>query len=176
MLDADGPLNPYEAMPDHRPDGYREHFLMPPSWAAQEEIRIAASPRVREPRPLPVWLNPGHGARLLSLPFQLIWATTWEAEANEFISPLLGLPDLPYVAWETPRPVQRGRGCWKTSEIVAWAAGRPFAWVDDEITRADRDWVARHHAGPALLHRVDAESGLGADDFASLSAWAAELG
>ena len=32
---------------------------------------------------------------------------------------------------------------WKTPEIMAWADGRPFAWIDDEITDADREWV-RH--------------------------------
>jgi hypothetical protein len=172
MLDVDGPLNPFGAMPDDRPSGYAERFLMPPSWAALEEIRIAASPRVREPRPLPVGLNPSHGARLLGLPFELVWATTWEAEANEFITPLVGLPALPYIAWQQPRPVPRGRGCWKTSEVVARAAVR---LVDDEITRADRNWVARHHPGPALLHRVDADTSLDTEDFAALFAWAADL-
>ncbi|MGW4520279.1 hypothetical protein [Amycolatopsis sp. NPDC004378] len=31
---------------------------------------------------------------------------------------------------------------WKTRPIVEHAAGRPFAWVDDETTDADRSWVA----------------------------------
>ncbi|WP_370111678.1 hypothetical protein [Streptacidiphilus sp. MAP12-33] len=162
-------------MPDGRPDGFAEHFLMPPSWAALEELRIAASPRPREPLPLPVWLNPDHGARLLALPFDLAWATTWEAEANDWIAPLVGLPELPFIAWQRPRPVPRGRGCWKTPEIVAWAAGRPFAWVDDEIARADQDWVRRNHPAPALLLPVDASTGLTAADLATLSAWAESL-
>jgi hypothetical protein len=42
---------------------------------------------------------------------------------------------------------------------VTWAAGRPFAWVDDEITDADRDWVSAHHGGRALLHRVESFRG-----------------
>ena len=138
MLDVDGPLNPFGAMPDDCPPGYEQHSLMPPSWAALEELRIAASSRAREPLPLPVWLNPAHGARLLALPFELIWATTWEEEANEFIAPLVGLPALPCIAWQQPRPVPRGRGCWKTPEVVAWAGGRPFAWVDDEVRREKR--------------------------------------
>lgn len=102
-------------------------------------------------------------------------ATTREEEANEFIAPLVGLPVLPCVTWQQPRPVPLGRGCWKTPEVVAWAAGRPFAWVDDEITRADRDWVAQHHLAPALLHRVDATLGLTAEDFAALSDWSTSL-
>lgn len=44
---------------------------------------------------------------------------------------------------------------WKTRPLVAWAAGRPFVWLDDEITPTDAAWVAAHHPAPALLHRVD---------------------
>jgi hypothetical protein len=44
-------------------------------------------------------------------------------------------------------------------------------WVDDEVTDADRDWVAAHHPGRALLHRVDARLGLTEGDYAALAAW-----
>jgi hypothetical protein len=44
-------------------------------------------------------------------------------------------------------------------------------WVDDEVTDADRDWVAAHHPGRALLHRVDARLGLTDGDYAALAAW-----
>ena len=54
---------------------------------------------------------------------------------------------------------------------MTWAAGRPFAWVDDEITDADRDWVPVHHQGPALLLSVDASRGLTDQDFSVLEAW-----
>ncbi|MET9560902.1 hypothetical protein ABZY07_11220, partial [Streptomyces tauricus] len=64
---------------------------------------------------------------------------------------------------------------WKTPEIVAWAKGRAFAWIDDEITEADRAWVNEHHDGPALLHRVAPRLGLANDDFAALTAWATVL-
>ncbi|MGW3294609.1 hypothetical protein ACWC9S_11620 [Streptomyces xiamenensis] len=50
-------------------------------------------------------------------------------------------------------------------------AGRPFVWLDDEITGRDREWVAAHHPGRALLHRVDAGVGLTAADFADVGAW-----
>ena len=58
---------------------------------------------------------------------------------------------------------------------MGWAAGRPFAWVDDEITDADREWVAGNHRGPALLRGVDASRGLTDQDFAVLDAWLGEL-
>ena len=55
--------------------------------------------------------------------------------------------------------------------LVEVAAGRPFIWVDDEITDRDRAWVAAHHGGPALLHRVDPTIGLTDKDFAVLDDW-----
>jgi len=39
------------------------------------------------------------GPRLLALPGELVWATTWQGEANEVIAPRLGLPGLPVVTW-----------------------------------------------------------------------------
>jgi hypothetical protein len=55
--------------------------------------------------------------------------------------------------------------------LIEWAEGRPFAWVDDEITAVDRAWVRAHHPGPALLHRVDPHRGLTEDDFGVISEW-----
>ncbi|MGW2539757.1 hypothetical protein ACWC5I_02535 [Kitasatospora sp. NPDC001574] len=176
LLDVDGPLNPFAGMPDWQPVGFQTFRLMPPSWEAAERARLEAWGRPnRPPTPLPVWLNPGHGPALAALPFDLVWATTWEAEANDYIAPLLGLPELPFIVWSSPRTRPGGGLFWKTPEVVSWARGRPFAWLDDEITQADRDWVATHHAGPAFLHRVDARLGLRPEDFTELRAWALDL-
>ena len=49
--------------------------------------------------------------------------------------------------------------------------GRPFAWVDDAIADADRDWVSAHHSGPTLLHRVESFRGFADEDFAALDQW-----
>ncbi|WP_248965696.1 hypothetical protein [Sphaerisporangium perillae] len=91
------------------------------------------------------------GRRLAALPCELVWATTWEDEANAEIAPRIGLPQLPVVNWpessdEDERQDQWFGLHWKTRTLVTWAAGRPFAWVDDEITDADRDWVTAHRA------------------------------
>ncbi|MFF8032655.1 MULTISPECIES: hypothetical protein [unclassified Streptomyces] len=50
-----------------------------------------------------------------------------------------------------------------------------FAWIDDEITEADRAWVNEHHSGPVLLYRVDLCNGITSDDLAALTAWATGL-
>jgi hypothetical protein len=91
-----------------------------------------------------------------------------------------GLPDLPVVTWPEPTGADEGEDqwfglCWKTRTLVNWADGRPFAWVDDEVTDADRDWVSEHHPGPALLRTIDASCGLADQDFAALDAWLREL-
>ncbi len=118
-------------------------------------------------------LDPGHGARLAELPCELVWATAWMADANKEIAPVLGLPELPVVEWPDPDVKDIDGIHWKTRHIVDRAGGRPFVWVDDEIGPVDRDWVEVHHAGPALLHRVDARVGLTDADYAAIHEWLA---
>jgi hypothetical protein len=118
-----------------------------------------------------VWLNPQHGDRLLALPCDLVWATTWMAEANQWIAPELGLPALPVVEWPEPREPAAPGLHWKTAAIVRWAAGRRFCWIDDELTSADQTWAAAHSSAEALLHRVDPRTGLTDEDFDLLADW-----
>jgi hypothetical protein len=174
LVDVDGPLNAYAAQRTRRPDGYATHRLITPRWEDVERRRLSAlGMPYKRIKPLRVWLNPSHGAALTHLPFELAWATTWEEEANEYIAPLIGLPRLPVVTWSPQREAAAGV-FWKTPQIVTWADGRPFAWIDDEITETDRAWVAEHHRGPALLHRVDPRIGLLPADFVTLTTWAIE--
>lgn len=158
FLDVDGPLIPFGAAPQQYP-----------TFPAGSPSPGADS------NPLLARINPQHGSRLMALPCDLVWATTWMADANECISPRIGLPQLPVVIWPEPHDVdeqdERDRMHWKTRALVAWAAGRAFAWVDDEITDTDRTWVSVHHPGHALLHRVDPRQGLTTADYAALSEW-----
>lgn len=119
--------------------------------------------------PLLSGLDPADGRRLLALGCDLVWATTWEHEANAVIAPRLGLPALPVVEFgEDPIP---GPLHWKTPALVTYAAGRPFVWLDDEITDHDRRWVNSYHPHRLLLHRVDPDEGLTASDFAAVENW-----
>ncbi|MEU6142118.1 hypothetical protein ABZ848_17340 [Streptomyces sp. NPDC047081] len=159
FLDVDGPLNPYAAKPERRPEGYTT-------------IRVALQPG----RPLRVWLNPSHGAALLGLGYELCWATTWMDAANRWIGPVIGLPELPYVDFGAGLFAFRPDGVhWKTEAIVAHAEGRAFAWVDDEQSPADETYVAAAHPGPALLHHVSPRLGLREGDFTVLSEFASTL-
>ncbi|WP_329458390.1 hypothetical protein [Streptomyces sp. NBC_01497] len=164
------PLNPYAARLI-RPRGYTSHRLHPANWLARQ------TPGSRpHRRGLRVRLNADHGARLLALPFELAWATTWMHEANTLIAPRVGLPGgLPVIEWPHLFARDPDGLYWKTRPLLAWAAGRPFAWVDDMITDRDTAHVARHHDAPALLLRVRPARGLREADFAALTHWAASL-
>ncbi|UNO44379.1 hypothetical protein KGS77_32640 [Streptomyces sp. MST-110588] len=94
--------------------------------------------------------------------------------SNACVAPWLGLPELPVVSWPEPcegEEEERYGLHWKTRSLLDRADGRPFVWVDDEITDADRAWTDAHHPGEALLHRVDPRFGLTEADFAVLDRW-----
>ena len=118
-------------------------------------------------------LDAAVGARLAALPCELVWATTWGEQANVEIGPLLGLPRLGVVRWDTENePEDQWFGLhWKTRGLVEWAAGRPFAWLDDEISETDREWIRSEHSGPVLLQRVDAYHGVTATDLTTIERW-----
>ena len=170
FLDVDGPLNPYAAKPTRKPAGYVTHRMRPASWVASQPH---GRPRpARYTRPLRVLLNPAHGPALLSLPVELVWATTWAHEANEWISPAIGLPQLPVVEWPQHTRKQDPDGLfWKTHTLADYAANRPFAWVDDQLTAADWRWCAETHPAPTLLLPIDPAHGLSHGDFAALTRW-----
>ncbi|WP_189314884.1 HAD domain-containing protein [Streptomyces brasiliensis] len=153
FLDIDGTLLPFGSAgpyPEYEP------VSCPPESAADH--------------PLLTRIDPALGPRLTALGCELVWATTWMDDANTAVSPWLGLPSLPVVQWpdeEAPPALLH----WKTRPLVAWAAGSPFVWIDDEITEADRAWVATHHAADALLHRVEHQYGLTDADFESVAEW-----
>jgi hypothetical protein len=154
FLDVDGTLIPFTA----RPVG-RGHS--PGSAVTQ--------PMAGTDNPLLDRLDPDDGRMLLALGCQLVWATTWMAEANELVSPRLGLPGLPVVEWPDEEPAHGLH--WKTTQLSRWARGRPFVWLDDEIADVDRRWVAAHHPARALLRRVDPYVGLTEADFSSIRQW-----
>jgi hypothetical protein len=167
LLDVDGPLNPFGARL-WRPRGYVTRRVHPANWSARQK---PGSRRLR--RGLRIRLNPAHGQRLLALPYELAWATTWMHEANEMIGPVIGLPrDLPVIEFTNLFEKDPEGLYWKTRRVVEWAAGRPFVWVDDMITDLDVRHVTEHHEGAALLLRIDPRKGLREPEFVELERWA----
>ena len=149
-------------------DGVLIPFGLPP-----EQYRTYPGPRDGDSSPLLARLNPEHGAWLLALPCELVWATAWEHEANERVAPWIGLPQLPVVVFppDDDEEDERTGLHYKTRTLIEWAAGRPFIWVDDEITDIDQEWVRACHPGPALLHHTDPRHGLTDADYPLLSDW-----
>ena len=155
FLDVDGPLIPFRARPVGR--------------------RIATSDGIASAEasgsPLMDRLDPTDGRKLLELGCELVWATSWMADANEVVAPRLGLPQLPVVDFPDDDTMPEHGLHWKTKFLTEWAGGRPFVWLDDEITDADRRWVHGHHQEIALLHRVDPFAGLTDADFTLIRQW-----
>lgn len=162
LLDVDGVLNPCDAKPTRRPEGYTTHRLAPKG----------CDPR----KPYRVWLHPGHGAMLLEfverVGVELAWATTWEHDANTMIGPVIGLPELPVIEWGFTAIM------WKFNGVLEYAQGRPLAWLDDDFGTygTERAWFERERGiTPTLLHHVDPRVGLASGDLDTVAAWAAGL-
>ncbi|WP_197700256.1 HAD domain-containing protein [Micromonospora echinaurantiaca] len=82
FLDVDGPLIPLGGEP---PKDHEGHAVKVDATAAWDGIS----------NPLLSRLDPTHGKRLTTLGCELVWATTWMANANEEVAPRIGLPELP---------------------------------------------------------------------------------
>ncbi|WP_051732268.1 hypothetical protein [Kitasatospora phosalacinea] len=164
-LDVDGPLIPFGGPAGSHPEHLSERRI-------REVLGAEAAGH-----PLLARLDPRCGARIAALPCRPVWATTWGYEANIRVAPLLGLPRLPVL--EEPDEAEAPHRSdalppgvhWKTPLLVDHAGGTAFAWVDDEIGTADREWVAAHHPGPALLLRIDPGVGLTDGDLTALEEW-----
>jgi hypothetical protein len=147
LLDVDGVLNPFPGCPD----GYVEYDLFPED---EEPVRLA---RV-------------HGEWLSELAevFDAVWASGWGAEANRVLCPFFGLPELPVIRF-TAIPFEPRE---KVPPVASFAADRPAAWVDDNVTPEARAWAAARRP-PTLLVEVESAVGLTRPAVDELLAWAA---
>jgi hypothetical protein len=107
----------------------------------------------------------------LARDFRLVWATSWEHEANAVVAPLFGLPPLPVIAFGDEARLGES---WKLPAIRAFVGDRPFAYVDDDIGRDALEWM-RAREEPTLMLPVRADRGLGAEDVAELLEFAAAV-
>ena len=116
LIDVDFTLNPDLS---GRWDGGEGDGLREAGWVVLGGFAMNARP---------VWLNRFHGLKLLhaaeATGARLAWATRWHDLANQVISPVLGLPQMPVAPCD---PHQE-----KPVTVIPWTQGRPFAWLDDE--------------------------------------------
>jgi hypothetical protein len=116
-----------------------------------------------------VSVSAGDCLRRLSDHFELVWATGWQARANDHFPRLLGLPRLPYV--DFGGAAKFGSAHWKLEPLDAYARGRPLAWVDDNFDDICFEWAAAREA-PTLLMPVDPRHGLRDQEAETLVTWA----
>ena len=132
LLDVDGVLNPLSVA---KPSGFTRYELLG----------------------YKVWLSTQHGEWLRTLTkwFDLVWATTWEHQAPRLIAPRVGLPEMPVIE------LDRGAvdNTWKLRDVQRFVAGRPLAWVDDDLWADAFAW-AEAREQPTLLIRPFATVGL----------------
>jgi hypothetical protein len=155
LLDVDGVLNPW-LMPE-LPDGYQLH-------------RIGI---------FDVILASWHGPAILELceeaNLDLVWATTWEEDANREIAPRIGLPDdLPWISFpmDDEDPLVESR---KLPAVRRWVADHSCVWIDDDLWGDAWAWATeRTDDGiPTLLVKPSPERGLTQAHLAAVSHWAA---
>jgi hypothetical protein len=97
--------------------------------------------------------------RALARHFDLVYCTSWGADADEFISPLLGLwAGLPHVPFNRDAESVPGT-TWKLPSVARFVRDRAAAWVDDELDVDVGLWQAARGA-PTLLVHTDPRVGL----------------
>jgi hypothetical protein len=114
------------------------------------------------------------GERLLRLAerFELVWASGWEEKANFYLPQLLGLPELPHIAFDVAARASDAH--WKLTGMEAYAGERPIAWVDDNFDASCFEWAERRPA-PTLLVPTEPHLGLEEGHVEALNAWAGAL-
>ncbi len=114
------------------------------------------------------------GERLLRLSeqFELVWATGWEAKANDYLPNILGLPELPYISFDGA--ARFGSAHWKLGPLEEYAAGRAVAWIDDNFNEGCYEW-AKEREEPTLLVPTEPHLGIEEAHVATLESWAREI-
>jgi hypothetical protein len=117
-------------------------------------------------------LAAGERLRRLAKSYDLIWATGWEERANDSLSPLLGLPDLPFLTFDGA--ARFGSAHWKLAPLDEYAGDRPLAWLDDSFDDSCYEW-ARGRSAETLLLPTESQLGLEEAQTEALEIWARQL-
>ncbi len=152
LVDIDGVLNPHVSPSVAMPSHYAAHQV-----GGQR-----------------VWLAAMHGEWLhwLSGHFDLAWATTWEADANELIGPIIGAPPaLPTIHFDQ---LDEHGWTWKLPAVQAFVGDRALAWLDDEPGFGVEEWASTR-LEPTLLVKPNGYFGWTAAEFDELVTFAKEL-
>lgn len=113
--------------------------------------------------------------RQLHVHFQIVWFSSWGRSANQYVSPLVGLPtNLPVIDFDRYGTGEAGESR-KLKGLLHWLdESASIAIVDDEIGRDMEAW-ARERLAPTLLIEVDSRIGLQAEQVAQLTGFVENL-
>jgi hypothetical protein len=116
----------------------------------------------------------GQRLKRLADRYELVWATGWEEKANDYLPRLLELDSGPLPVITFDGRAVFGTAHWKVDAIDEYAAGRPAAWIDDNLDERCRAWAERRSA-PTLLVETQAAVGITEEDVERLLRWADEV-
>lgn len=121
-----------------------------------------------------VRLNVNHGPWLLELAdstdSELWWGTSWQDNANEYIAPYIGLPELPVLHFG-PLRFSQSNGSWKSNAVLEKFEkdSVPFLWFDDDFTIPR--YLARIPESTAIVRLVEGRSGISREDIDFAHKW-----
>ena len=117
LLDVDGVLNPDFSVKQMNKRQRTEPWKRQQVWVEKDRKTYT------------LFLNENHGPKLLTVAYgtgaELAWATTWNEDANKYVGPVLGLPELPVYHAELFN---------KPATVLPALEGRPFVWLDDQLS------------------------------------------
>jgi hypothetical protein len=135
LIDVDGVLNPLAVQPPgHVPPGFTAYDM--------DGLRVLLAAHHG------MWLSE------LAVDFDLVWATSWEHDADRLIAESIGLPrGLPVITFDSPP------GDWtsKLPDVIRFVADRPLAWIDDDLGPEVYSWAGSRTVSTLLIqpdHRV----------------------
>jgi hypothetical protein len=102
-------------------------------------------------------LETGPRLNRLAESYDLVWASGWEARANDHLPGILGLPQLPYLRFDGR--ARFGTAHWKLEALGEYAGSRALAWIDDSLDSSCFDWADARSA-PTLLVPTESDVGL----------------
>ena len=114
-------------------------------------------------------LAAGERIRRLGEHFDRVWASGWEAKANDYLPNAIGTPDLPYLSFDGA--ARFGSAHWKLAPLDKYSRGMPVAWIDDSFDESCYEW-ARGREEPTLLVPTEPQLGLEEVQVEALTAWA----
>jgi hypothetical protein len=141
FLDVDGVLNPEAREPPGPLTDWRTSVV--------DGVTVVWSPTIASAI--------GH----LAARADILWLTTWQAAAQRYLEPLMGLPRFELAGTDSGDDPWRW---WKHDVVSAiWETDpRPFVWIDDDLALFTDalDWVALLAPEQALAISPDPAAGL----------------